>query len=114
MGKGCGTTDRDLESDYNKTSVLKIITDDNIFWYAMVCLMIPENKSAKDNGSPNTRIRLGRELCNKARCDWDNHVPLLQVPLVEEKLNCHTYMLGVYNIPMLGSAVSLLLGDVVM
>ena len=35
-GKGCGTTDRNLESVYNKRSVLKIVNDDsNCFWYAM-------------------------------------------------------------------------------
>ena len=42
---GCGTVDRDLESVYKKTSVLKIVNDDNnCFWYAMACMMNPDKK----------------------------------------------------------------------
>ena len=37
-GSGCGADDRNLESIYNKRSVLKIVNDDNnCFWYAMAC-----------------------------------------------------------------------------
>ena len=43
---GCGTVDRDLESVYKKTSVVKIVNDDNnCFWYAMACMMNPDKKS---------------------------------------------------------------------
>ena len=43
---GCGTVDRDLESVYKKTSVLKIVNDDNnCFWYAMACVMNPDEKT---------------------------------------------------------------------
>ena len=47
-GKGGGaTTDRNLESVYNKRSVLKIVNNDNnCFWYAMACLTNPGNKTA--------------------------------------------------------------------
>ena len=44
---GCGTVDRDLESVYKKTSVLKIVNDDNnCFWYAMACVMNPDKNNS--------------------------------------------------------------------
>ena len=87
MGKGCGTTDRDLESVSNKRNVLKIVNDDNnCFWCAMACLTNPGNRTARDSRYPKHRIKLRKDLCNKARCDWDKSVSFLHVPLVEEKL----------------------------
>ena len=42
---GCSSVNRDLESVYKKTSVLKIVNDDNnCFWYAMACMMNPDKK----------------------------------------------------------------------
>ena len=94
---------------------MKIFNDDNnCFWYAMGCLTNPENKTARDNRQPKTIIKLGKELRNKTRCDWDKPVSLLVLPLVEEKLNCNIYILDVYNIPMLGSTISLMMGDALM
>jgi hypothetical protein len=67
---GCGTVDRNLESVYKKASVLKIVNDDNnCFWYAMACLMNPDKRMIRDHRYPNTRIKVGKEICNKCRCD---------------------------------------------
>jgi hypothetical protein len=80
----------------------------------MACLTNPGNKTVRDARWPNTRIKLGKELCQKVRCDWDKAVSFLQVPLFEEKFNCNIYILDVRNIPMLGSSVSLMMGEVLM
>ena len=80
----------------------------------MACLTNPENKTERDNRRPNTRIKFGKVLCNKTRCDWDKPVSLLVLPLVEEKLNCNIYILDAYNIRMLGSTISLMMGDALM
>ena len=112
---GCGTVDRDLESVYKKTSVLKIVNDDNnCFWYAMACMMNPDKRIIRDHRYPNTRIKIGKEICNKCKCDWGIAVSFLYIPLVEEKYNCNIYVLDKYNIPMLGSTISLLMGNCIM
>ena len=41
-------------------------------------------------------------------------VSFLHIPLVEEKYNCNIYVLDKYNIPMLGSTISLLMGNCIM
>ena len=50
-------------------------------------------------------------MCRRTRCDWDQPVSLLQISLVEEKLDCNIIVLGVYNIPMLGTSVELTMGE---
>ena len=77
----------------------------------MACLMNPDEKILKDNRYPNTRIKIGKEICDKCNCDWNVPVSFLQIPLVEQKYNCNIYILDVYNIPMLGSTISLLFGE---
>ena len=41
-------------------------------------------------------------------------VSFLHIPLVEEKYNCNIYVLDKYNIPMLGSTISLLMSNCIM
>ena len=107
---GCsGTTDRSLESVMKKTSVRQIVKDDNCFWYAMSLFLNPKNKTQLDHRYPNTRIKLGKEICAKSRCDWDKPVSFLQLPLVEEKFNCNIYVIDAGDIPTLGSSISLLM-----
>ena len=55
-GAGCSTTHRDKDALLNKRSVLRIENnDDNCFWYALACLMNPNNRAIRD--SRNTKIR---------------------------------------------------------
>ena len=101
-----------MESTYNKKSVVKIVNDDNnCFWYAMACLANPENKEIKKARQPKPREIIGKELCHKSKCEWDQPVSFLQIPLVEEKLNCNIHILDVYNIPMLGTSVELMMEE---
>ena len=112
---GPATTGRDLESVYNQKSVVKIVNDDNnCFWYAMACLTDPENKEIKKARRPKPRERIGKELCHKSKCEWGQPVSFLQIPLVGEKLNCNIYILDVWNIPMLGTSVELMMADTLM
>ena len=58
---------RDYDSILNKKSVVKIINDDdNCFWYSLACCMNPQNKLVKDSRYPNTRIKIGSEICKNA------------------------------------------------
>jgi len=53
---GCSTTDRSKDSLSNKRSVLRIENNDNnCFWYALACLMNPNNRAIRD--ARNTKVR---------------------------------------------------------
>ena len=80
----------------------------------MACMMSPDKKMIRDHRYPNTRTKIGKEMCNKCRCDWGMAVSFLQIPLVEEKYNCTIYVFDKYNIPMLGLTISLLMSNCVM
>ena len=107
---------RDYDSILNKKSVVKIINDDNnCFWYSLACCMNPNNKMVKDSRYPNTRIRLGSEICKKCNCEWDKVVPIFpHINIVEHIYNCNIYVINLNNIPILGSSVSLLHSDCLM
>ena len=82
---GARAKDRSLEGVYSKKSVVQIVNDDNnCFWYAMAHLMNPKNKLIRDARYPNTRIRLGKEICDKTGYEWNKPVPLHLITLVEE------------------------------
>jgi len=110
------TEARDYDSILNKKSVVKIINDDNnCFWYSLACCMNPNNKMVKDGRYPNTRIRLGSEICKKCNCEWNKVVPIFpHINIVEHIYNCNIYVINLNNIPILGSSVSLLHSDCLM
>ena len=88
--------------------MIKIVNEDeNCFWYAMSLLMNPKNKQQRDLRWTNTRVKLGKEICAKSRCEWDKPFPLHLIPLVENKINCNIYVISADHIPMLGSSVCL-------
>ena len=75
----------------------------------MACLTNPENKEIKKAKRPKPRERIGKELRQKSKCEWDQHVSFLQFPLVEEKFNYNIYVLDVRNIHRLGTSVELMM-----
>ena len=105
-GRHHATQNRDKESVLNKTSVVKVVNeDDNCFWYALSVVMNKTNKMLKDHRCARLRERVAKELCNKCKLPWDNKVSFLDLPLIEEALNCNIYVLDLNNIPVLGSKI---------
>jgi hypothetical protein len=75
----------------------------------MAVLFNSDNKQIKDSRNTNIRMKIGKEICHKSKCNWDSEVSFLQIPLVEETYNCNIYIIDENNIPMLGCTISLLL-----
>jgi hypothetical protein len=60
-GSGCSTVNRDRESILNKRSVLRINNNDNnCFWYALACLMNPNNRAIRDHRNILAREKAGQ------------------------------------------------------
>ena len=78
-GSGCGTTCRETESIMNKRSVITISNaDNNCFWYALACLMHPNNRTIRVNKNKKARIktalhpykgRVSLEQCDVLSCE---------------------------------------------
>jgi hypothetical protein len=93
-GKGSSTESRDRDSILNKKSVVKVVNDDdNCFWYALNIVMNKEITALKDNRNTKIREKLGKELCNKCKMQWDSQVDFLKLPLIEERFNCNILLL---------------------
>jgi len=105
-GKSNSTQDRNRESILNKTSVARIENDDsNCFWYALSRVYHKGNASLKDNRNLRIREKFAKELCHKCKLPWDHEVSFLEIPLVEEALNCNICIMNMDNIPVLGSKI---------
>jgi hypothetical protein len=92
-GSGHGTVDRSKNSIFNKQSVLKIVNDDNnCFWYALACLMYPENKSIRDSRNPQARQKVAGDICKKCKLVWNQPTPLISIPFVEDAYDCNIYV----------------------
>ena len=78
-GSGCATatSSREVDSILNKKSVIKIINDDNnCVWYALACLMYPNNKAIRDFRNTKARINPAKTLCNKCKFEWNKPVAI--------------------------------------
>jgi Pyruvate/2-oxoacid:ferredoxin oxidoreductase delta subunit len=101
------TADRSKNSILNKQSVLKIVNDDNnCFWYALACLMYPENKMIRDSRK-STRIKVASDICKKCKLVWNQPISTFSIPFVEDTYDCNIYILNLNQIPMLGSNINL-------
>ena len=88
-GSGRATQSRDKQKILNKTSVNKVVNDDNnCFWYALVLLIHRNNPKFKQIslGRP-IRTKLAKDLCEGCGMEWDKTVSFDEIPLVEQKLN---------------------------
>ena len=107
--QGSGRTDdRDRDSILNKSSVIKIINDDNnCFWYALTVSINKDNKMMKDSRYPKRRDTFAKDLCRKCKLKWDEPVSFIHIPLIEEALKINVYVINLNDVPQLGSAINL-------
>ena len=107
-GAGCGTTSREVESVLNKKSVLQIKNDDqNCFWYAMSCLLNPQNKAIRDSRTVHQRRALAEALCKQCKMKWNQPVSLLSLEKIEDILNCNIYVFSLRDMPVLRSSINI-------
>ena len=58
------STSRERNDILNKKSVLQIINNDNnCFWYGLICVLNPINRSIRDKRNTQARIKPAMELC---------------------------------------------------
>ena len=107
--KGAGyIKSKDIDSILIKRSVLQIINDDNnCFWYALACLMNPQNRTIRDHRNILARKKAGMELCKRCKHNWDEPVSFLLLPIVEYMFDCNICIINRSNIPMLGTTIKL-------
>ena len=106
---GARTTERDTNSILNKKSVLRIINDDNnCFWYALACLMNPENTALKDSRNKLARAKVASKICQKCKLQFDEKVSFNAIPFVEKTYNCNINILNLNDIPVLGASIDLM------
>jgi len=102
------TTSRKRDDILNKKSVLQIINNDNnCFWYGLICLLNPTNRSIRDKRNTQARIKPAMELCKKCKLNWNEPISFLHLPLIEEKLDCNIYVIDLNNIPFLDSNINI-------
>ena len=102
--QGSGRSDdRNRDSILNKSSVIRIVNDDNnCFWYALTVSINKDNKTMKDSRYPKKRDNFAKELCKKCKLKWDEPVSFIHIPLIEEALKLNVYVVNLYDIPQLG------------
>ena len=105
---GACSTNRDANSILNKSSVLQIKNDDNnCFWYALACLMNPNNRAIRDSRNTKSREKVARELCDRCNMEWGNPVNLTQLEHIEEIIDCNLYVFSLNEIPVLKSSINI-------
>jgi hypothetical protein len=103
------TEDKDRESIYNKTSVNKIINDDNsCFWHSLAVSLNKDHPKYSDiRKGRNIRTSLAKELCNQCCMKWDTPVSVDEIPIVEAFLKLNIYVLDIENLPMLNTTLNI-------
>ncbi len=99
---GDATTSRERLSLLNKTSVNRVVNDDNnCFWYALVMLVHHKHSQIKlIKMGRNIRTKLAKELCDECGLEWDKTVAFDDIQIVEEKLQCNILVLDIEQIPI--------------
>ena len=108
-GGSGATVSREKLSILNKTSVNKVVNDDNnCFWYALVLLIHRNNPKFKQIclGRP-IRTKLAKELCEGCGMEWDKTVSFDEIPLVEQKLNVNILIFDIDAVPMMRTTTSI-------
>ena len=106
---GAASVSRDKVSILNKTSVNRVVNDDNnCFWYALVMLVYAKHAQIKQiKMGRKIRKTLAIELCEYCEMEWDKPVSFDDIPKVEEKLKVHIMILDIDNIPVLKTTTNL-------
>ena len=100
---GASTASRDKLSILNKTSVNRVVNDDNnCFWYALVMLIYAKHPQIKQiKMGRKIRTTLAMDLCDNCELEWNKPVSFDEIPIVESKLQCNIMILDIDNIPIL-------------
>ena len=85
---GASSVLRDKVSLLNKTSVNRIVNDDNnCFWYALVVLVYAKHAQIKQiKAGRKIQKTLAMELCSYCDMEWDKPVSFDEIHKVEKKL----------------------------
>ena len=108
-GGSGATVSREKLSILNKTSVNKVLNDDNnCFWYALVLLIHRKNPKFSEisRGRP-IRAKLAKELCEGCGMEWDKTVSFDEIPLVEQKLNVNILIFDIDAVPVMRTTTSI-------
>ena len=108
-GGSGATVSREKLSILNKTSVNKVVNDDNnCFWYALVLLIHRNNPKFNQIrlGRP-IRTKLAKDLCEGCGMEWDKTVSFDEIPLVEQKLNVNILISDIDAVPMMRTTTSI-------
>ena len=100
---GASSVSREKLSILNKTSVNRVINDDNnCFWYALVMLVYTKHPQIKQiKMGRKIRTTLAMELCAHCGLEWNKPVSFDEIPIVEKKINCNIMILDIESIPIL-------------
>lgn len=102
-GGASATVSREKLSILNKTSVNRVVNDDNnCFWYALVMLVYAKHPQIQQiKMGRKIRTTLAMELCANVGLEWNKPVSFDEIPMVEKKINCNIMILDMENIPIL-------------
>ena len=107
-GGNIGTTDRSKNEILNKNSVLQIKHNvNNCFWYALACLMNPNNRAIRDSRNIKARETIARRLCESCNMEWGIPVNLIYLEKIEEILDCNINVFSLHDIPILGYSINM-------
>ena len=99
------TTSREKLSILNKTSVNRVVNDDNnCFWYALVMLVYANHAQIKEiKMGRKIRTVLAMELCSHCELEWNKPVSFDEIHIVEEMLNVNIMVVDIEQIPVLNT-----------
>ena len=102
---GTSSVSREKLSILNKTSVNRVINDDNnCFWYALVMLVYAKHPQIKQiKMGRKIRTTLAMELCEKVGLEWNQPVSFDEIATVEKHINCNIMILDIESIPILNT-----------
>jgi len=100
---------REYDSILNKTSVNRVVNDDNnCFWYALVNLVHSNHHQIKRiKEGRKIRTDLAKELCEQCGMEWDKPVSLEEISCVENYLQANIRVLSLEDLPMLATTCNI-------
>ncbi len=106
---GAYTTSTAREDILNKSSVVKVVNnDDNCFWYALTNLIYSNHARVKEiRMGRKIRTNLAKELCEKCGFEWDKQISIEDIPIIEGILEINISVLDIDNLPVLNSTTNI-------
>ncbi len=106
---GAYTTSTAREDILNKSSVVKVVNnDDNCFWYALTNLIFSNHARVKEiRRGRKIRTDLSKELCEKCGFEWNKQISLADIPTIENILKINISVLDIENLPVLNTTTNI-------